>query len=243
MNNLTCAACGRENPAGARFCSQCGGALSISAAENCAACGGSVTNQDKFCPACGAVLKKEAGDYRRLPRSAPWVAMALVAAGLVFIFIFVTSQSRPPQTSAADGAMPGSSEPALPQLTEADIAKLPKDFSKLVEQGNHYFDHQQFHDAMVLYRKALEIDSGSLDVRTDYAASLNFLGDFNGAKAQLEKVLAQKPKHIVATFNMGVVHINLGRNAEAKKYWSQYLELDPTSPRAAEVKKMLAELK
>ncbi len=243
MNGLACSACGRGNPAEARFCSQCGAALTAATVSNCPACGGSVTGEEKFCPACGAVLRKEMGDYHRLPKSAPWVAMGLVAVGLVFIFIFVTSQSRPPQTSAAGGARPGSSESALPQLTEADIAKLPKDFKKLVEQGNHYFDHQQFHDAMVLYRRAMEIDSTNLDVRTDYAACLNFLGDLNGAKMQLEKVLAQKPKHVVALFNMGVVHINLGRNAEAKKYWSTYLQLDPASPRAAEVKKLLAELK
>lgn len=242
MSGLICPGCGKENIGEARFCSGCGAGLGGPSEWNCPKCGVAAGPDAFFCPACGTALKKEIGDYHRLPKSAPWVAMALVALGLVFIFIFVTSQSRPPQTSAG-GALPGGSEPALPQLTEADIAKLPKDFDRLVEQGNHYFDHQQFHDAMVLYRKALEIDSTHLEVRTDYAACLNFLGDFNGAKVQLEMVLAKKPDHVVALFNMGVVHINLGQNAEAKKYWSRYLELDPASPRAAEVKKLLAELK
>lgn len=239
---IICNACGKESPPKSRYCSGCGVSLVEVLKKECSKCHIEVTNSDKFCPSCGISLSETPPDYHRLPQSAPWVAMGLVAIGLVFIFIFVTSQSRPPQTSPG-GAMPGSSEPALPQLTEAEIAKLPKDFGKLVEQGNHYFDHQQFHDAMVVYRKALEIDSTHLEVRTDYAACLNFLGDFNGAKVQLEKVLAKKPDHIVALFNMGVVHINLGQNAETKKYWSRYLELDPTSPRSAEVKKLLAELK
>jgi cytochrome c-type biogenesis protein CcmH/NrfG len=141
--------------------------------------------------------------------------------------------------------MPPSSqgEPPLPQLTEAEVARLPKDFKKLAEMGNHYFDHQQFHDALVIYRKALEIDSTNLDVRTDFAASLNFMGDFAGAKRELEKVLAKSPNHPVANFNLGIVHINTGQNGEARRYWTKYLELDPSSPRAREVRKLLAELK
>jgi cytochrome c-type biogenesis protein CcmH/NrfG len=171
------------------------------------------------------------------------VALGLVAAGLIFIFVFVSSQSPPP--GGGSGNMPAASqgEPPLPQLSDEEVAKLPKDFAKLVEMGNHYFDHQQFHDAMVIYKKALEIDSTALDVRTDYAAALNFMGDFAGAKRELEFVLAKNPKHAVATFNLGVVYINTGDNASARKYWNQYLKLDPNSPRAGEVRKMLAELK
>lgn len=245
MEKLLCPSCGKENLTGARFCASCGSALAEPQLAACPQCGKEVGGDENFCPACGAKLKGavQAADYHRIPKSAPWVALGLVALGLVFIFVFVSSQSRPPDASS--GTMPSSTqgEPPLPQLTEAEIAKLPKDFSKLVEMGNHYFDHQQFHDAMVIYRKALEIDSTALDVRTDYAAALNVMGDFAGAKRELEKVLAQNPKHIVATFNLGVVYINSGDNANARKYWSRYLELDPNSPRAAEVKKMLAELK
>lgn len=214
----------------------------------CPQCGKAVTGQENFCPACGTKLKvgREKADFHRIPKTAPWVALGLVAAGLIFIFVFVSSQSRPP--GAASGNMPtsspdGAGEPPLPQLTEAEIARLPKDFKKLVEMGNHYFDHQQFHDAMVVYRKALEIDSANLDVRTDFAACLNFMGDFAGAKKELEKILAKKPNHIVANFNLGVVHINLGQNEKARTYWNKYLELDPSSPRAQEVRKLLAELK
>jgi len=170
------------------------------------------------------------------------VALGLVTAGLIFIFVFVSSQSRPP--AASPGSTPSSQgDPPLPQLSEVEIAQLPKDFKKLVEMGNHYFDHQQFHDAMVIYKKALEINPSDLDVRTDFAAALNFMGDFVGAKRELEKVLAKSPDHIVATFNLGVVHINTGDNGAARKYWNKYLELDPSSPRAQEVRKLLAELK
>ncbi|MCI0596306.1 MAG: tetratricopeptide repeat protein, partial [candidate division Zixibacteria bacterium] len=151
--------------------------------------------------------------------------------------------SRPPDAPSGNTPSATQGEPPLPQLTEAEVAALPKDFKKLVEMGNHYFDHRQFHDAMVLYKKALEIEPGNWDVRTDFAAALNFMGDFAGAKKELEKVLAQSPNHVVANFNLGVVHINMGENQEARKCWNRYLELDPSSPRAVEVRKLLAELK
>lgn len=248
MEKLICSSCGSENAAGARFCGSCGAALSQSKSSACPQCGKETSGPENFCPACGAQLKgaSEKADFHKIPKSAPWVALGLVVAGLVFIFVFVSSQSRP--SGSSNGSLPGSTaagggEAALPQLSEADIAKLPKDFQKLVEQGNHYFDHQQFHDAMTLYRRALEIDSTASDVRTDYAACLNFLGEFEGAKRELEKVLAQHPNHIVATFNLGVVHLNLGQKELARKYWNKYLELDPSSPRAQEVRKLLAGLK
>ncbi len=248
MEKLSCPSCRSENLPDARFCAACGAPFSAPKPTACPQCGKEIGGQENFCSACGAQLKgaAEAADFKRIPKTAPWVALGLVAAGLVFIFVFVSSQSRPP--GADSGNMPATApgetgKPPLPELSEAEIAKLPKDFAKLVEMGNHYFDHQQFHDAMVIYRKALEIDSTDFNVRTDYAAALNFMGEFAGAKRELEKVLAKNPKHIVATFNLGVVYINTGDNANARKYWNKYLELDPNSPRAAEVRKMLAELK
>ncbi len=227
----------------ARFCASCGSSLSKSRRAACPKCGQALSEKDNFCLACGANLNNrvERSDFHRIPKSAPWVALGLVAAGLVFIFVFVRSQSKAP----AGGETPASSQAELaqPQLTEAEMAKLPKDFKKLVEMGNFHFDHQRFHDAMVIYKRALEINSDDLEVRTDYAASLNFLGDFEGAKSELERVLAKNPNHTVANFNLGVVHVNMNRNDLAQKYWKRFLELDPSSPRSQEVRKMLSELK
>ena len=47
---MTCAACGTENAAGAKFCAECGGAL----ATACPSCGGPVAAAAKFCSECGS---------------------------------------------------------------------------------------------------------------------------------------------------------------------------------------------
>ncbi|HEY2188039.1 MAG TPA: adenylate/guanylate cyclase domain-containing protein, partial [Caldimonas sp.] len=46
---MRCARCQADNPAGARFCSACGGAL----AEACRQCGATLAEGQRFCSACG----------------------------------------------------------------------------------------------------------------------------------------------------------------------------------------------
>jgi class 3 adenylate cyclase/tetratricopeptide (TPR) repeat protein len=54
---MSCAACGTENPAGARFCMACGARLE----RRCAACGTSAPSEAHFCMNCGQELAAGAG--------------------------------------------------------------------------------------------------------------------------------------------------------------------------------------
>ena len=49
---MNCAACGTENPAGARFCMACGEALE----RRCGNCGTPAPGGARFCMNCGAAL-------------------------------------------------------------------------------------------------------------------------------------------------------------------------------------------
>src|SRR5271169_4747417 len=49
---MQCAKCGAENPAGKRFCGDCGVAL----ANRCAQCGADNPREKKFCGDCGTAL-------------------------------------------------------------------------------------------------------------------------------------------------------------------------------------------
>src|SRR5215813_14859211 len=75
---MRCPSCGFENPAGARFCIECGGPLQ----HRCPSCGGENLPQAKFCAACGTALsatgkpapakgrqEKSAKTPKRAPRS------------------------------------------------------------------------------------------------------------------------------------------------------------------------------
>src|SRR5918997_2332953 len=53
---MTCASCGTENPAGARFCMSCGTALE----RRCPSCGTPAPPEARFCMTCGAALDPQA---------------------------------------------------------------------------------------------------------------------------------------------------------------------------------------
>jgi class 3 adenylate cyclase/tetratricopeptide (TPR) repeat protein len=57
MTGLACAACGTENPAGARFCMACGSAL----ARRCPNCGAEAPPGARFCTSCGSALDAAPG--------------------------------------------------------------------------------------------------------------------------------------------------------------------------------------
>ncbi len=61
---MTCPNCGRENPTGAQFCSNCGQELGAS----CENCGAGLPEGAKFCPSCGKAVEGtvEAGKERKL---------------------------------------------------------------------------------------------------------------------------------------------------------------------------------
>ncbi len=73
-----CASCGAENPAGKKFCSECGSALAIA----CPSCGAALTGTEKFCGECGSPLA--AG------QSSPVAAPAVVVDAPVAERRFVT---------------------------------------------------------------------------------------------------------------------------------------------------------
>ena len=63
---MRCAKCGAENPAGKRFCGDCGAPL----ANRCGQCGAENPPEKKFCGDCGSALGKDVGAEGGKPSAA-----------------------------------------------------------------------------------------------------------------------------------------------------------------------------
>ena len=66
------------------------------------------------------------------------------------------------------------------------------------------------------------------------------MGRYGDAVAYLEKTLAADPKRKEAHGNIACAYLKLGRRADAKTHFERYPELFPASPKAAEVRGILA---
>ena len=91
---MTCAACGSENPAGKRFCGDCGAPLGAA----CPACGAENPPDKRFCGDCGTPLATTAAPPAAAAREAPVAERRLVTVLFADLVGFTPlSESRDPE--------------------------------------------------------------------------------------------------------------------------------------------------
>jgi Tfp pilus assembly protein PilF len=153
-------------------------------------------------------------------------------------FAFREAPQRPqPPVSSMPGNPSHAENPAM-----AALDNLPSDYNSLVQLGNQNMDKQEFAVAAECYRRALAIDGSSADVRTDYGACLHSMGLPDRAIEEFKKVLAEHDGHSIVRYNLGIVYYTQNQPDSARKYWEEYLRLDPNGPAADNARQFLQEL-
>ncbi len=218
----------------------------------CSSCGKPLAADARFCGSCGAPVDGSGGKAASASSGpAPKLALRdiLIVAGVLVVvtvgYLIFGGKSQPPappqqaqQQSMADDPHAGSDMSGA----MAALQDLPTDYQGLVQVGNNQMDNGNFAVAAECYRRALAIDSSSMDVRTDYGACLHGMGLPERALEEFKRVLKADPHHEIVKFNLGVVYSDLGQADSAKYYWQAYLAASPNGPAAPRAKELLKEI-
>jgi tetratricopeptide (TPR) repeat protein len=140
-----------------------------------------------------------------------------------------TAEPTPVKKPSLDDMKRMGDKQAQPLLTE--LRKKPSDAALLNKTALAYKAAHQFDKAAEYFRKSLEIDPKNVAVRADYASCLYYMGDVDGALAQLEKSLGYDPKHIGTLYNIGMIEWKGKGNIDAAvAVWQKLLKLNPGLP-------------
>jgi tetratricopeptide (TPR) repeat protein len=111
----------------------------------------------------------------------------------------------------------------------------------LVNLGTCYYyqlDHVKAED---LFRRALEQEPDHVEANYNLANLLSTRGELETAVGFYSNALSTDPEFTAAHFNLARVLDKLGRQKAAKACWQAYLELEPNSIFAAEIRRRLQE--
>ncbi|MGC2108442.1 MAG: tetratricopeptide repeat protein [Candidatus Korobacteraceae bacterium] len=193
------------------------------------------------------------------------MAVICLVIGLAIGYFVRGSASPAPTVAASANATPqqaqdahaGMGQQAMPSLADmkrmADkqaaplLTKLkadPKDVDTLNKTAVTYKAAHQFEDAIVYFKKALEIDPKNVPIRTDMASCMYYNGDVDGAIAELQKSLTYDPKHAGTLMNLGIIKWQGKNDAKgAIVEWQTLLKVNPNFPQKAAVEHLIEEAK
>lgn len=255
--SIRCRECNSVNSPGAAECPECGLPAPAPVASGAPAEGparpapDAVHKPHEHKPAGSAPRGTDAP--RTISRGARNAIIGVFAAvTVVALFLVYLKQQKPAGSEAgADAraengrvtadALGGASGDTTPlSVLKQAVEKQPNNPSHLLGMANALYDAGHFDQAAPYYRRALALDPSKDDARVDLATCLYQTGKHDLALAELDSVLASGASHPNAIYNRGVILHVMGREAEAKAAWQDYLKVQPNGPHTAEVKALIA---
>jgi hypothetical protein len=261
---MYCPECGNDADK-AKFCPECGAnlagvkdALDGKPAAKPAKSTGPAKQGDK-----AAAKPASAGGPARLSPAVIWGGFGALAVVVIVVVVMISGgfggdSGGGDTASASNGPVEG-----VTADTSGSYGDLVARANELYDQGIKQFDSgnmqqgaEYFSAAAKVYAAAWQQQSTEPGVGTDYASSLFYSGDFNGAIRQAEAVLAGNPDFQNAYLTKGNAFAHRGRSVQqegddkaaqadfkqAKLAYTKVIALDPGSESAKTAKAMMATL-
>ncbi len=174
------------------------------------------------------------------------VAVVALVVGLLGGYLVFSISSANKVQQAQPAITPGAGSPTdyARRIAEAEkiVAQDPKNLNAWISLGNDYFDTEQPQKSINAYSKALEIDPANPNVLTDQGVMYRKVGWYDKALVNFEKAQKLDSKHLQSLFNIGIVYVvDLKQPDKAAPYLNRYLQIDPNSANAAQVRGMLGQ--
>ena len=128
---------------------------------------------------------------------------------------------------------------ALSELLKLD----PNDKRAILSLANVSFEQKVFPKAVELYARYLELEPENLQVRTRYASALSFVGQYDQALLEIDKVLEQAPNDFHAQAYKAVTLAQKGERAQALQIGSKALKDAPSEEARTRLTKFLDNMK
>jgi Flp pilus assembly protein TadD len=134
---------------------------------------------------------------------------------------------RAPRPAAPPTARsPAGGLAAREKALRARVQQHPEDLQAALTLAHLYYDTDRPHRAVPLYRAVLE-HKDDPGVRTDLGTCYKRMGFLDKARAEYERVLADHPNHLQATYNLAVVSELAGDLPRAASLWERAAGLAP----------------
>ena len=108
--------------------------------------------------------------------------------------------------------------------------------------GNVLYAAQHLTEAETQFRRAVELDQNYVEAWNNLGTVLADAGRYQESVEVFQRALEVFPLYADAHFNLGDVYATLEQANSAQEHWKRYLQLDPNSPWAADVRARLAQL-
>ena len=127
--------------------------------------------------------------------------------------------------------------PSTPKITATPAKAHAYDLDRI---GRQLYREKKYDEAAKAFEQAVALKPGDPILLNNLGFLYYEMGRFPDAIAWLEKTLAADPNRKEAHGNIAYAYMKVGRTAEAKTHFQRYLELYPNSPRAEEIRRILA---
>ena len=164
-----------------------------------------------------------------------WIVVAIIV-GTTVIVVIAASTSRQKKEAPVATQQKELASPAGPMLEPEpimDASAFPDDPKQLAAIGDTFFEKQNFEQAMIVYEKALKLNSRDVDTYNDLALAYLYTGRAEKAIKTIKKGTELGPTYQRIWLTQGFILLSQQKQKEGKEALEKAIEYLRSSSRTS----------